>query len=318
MKPRYPNTAEGWLTYLLAAGVSEESSVALASWCEERPENRAEFELLSQGWDLAGEISGDLELSFVEVRNPWPRRLLSAAALVCLLVVARWLLLDLDQTSKTSRYQTAQGEQRMVALDDGSRIVLNTATTMDFDASEQRASLLEGEAFFDVSPRKISPFSVDAGSAMIRVLGTRFNVLREGEDLLVSVLEGRVRVDTGMGPGEEDASREVGAGEVLEIRGGEPRTWTQAESSDLDRVKAWREGKIEFDRTPLRRALRELSRYTPMPLEIGEPGLEELRVSGIFRIDRLDDLDSVRFALENLLPVRLRMTADTLELISHP
>lgn len=319
IKPRYPNTAEGWLAYLLGAGVSEESSVALANWCAERPENRAEFELLSEGWELAGEFSSELEAPIVEVRNTWrrPRHLLVAAGLACLLFAALWLLRGLDQVS---RYRTAQGEQRTVALGDGSRIVLNTATTMEFDASKQRASLLAGEAFFEVTPRKvrmgnIKPFSVDAGSATIQVLGTRFNVLREGENLLISVMEGRVRVDARSGSEQEGSSQEIGAGDVLEIQGGEPLI--QPDGSALDRVKAWRQGKIELDRTPLDQAIEELSRYTPLPLVIAEPGLEELQVSGIFRIDRLGDLSSLRFALENSLPVRLRATVDRLELVSH-
>ncbi len=306
------STAEEWLAHLLRDDVRDEDRRALDAWLEESPAHRVEFELLERGWQLAGDLAGDPDLAIAVPRLPvtrpsrrgaWRRGLLAAAAVTSVIVTALWLGRGQDPVEQ---HRTTQGEQRTVALTDGSRIRLNTATTLDVVGSRE-VMLRAGEAFFDVSPQQSGRFSVDAGVGKVTVLGTRFNVLRTGGDVVVSVLEGRVAVDVG---GWE---RQLAAGQTLEIRGGEPRLL--AGGSDLARVKAWQEGKVEFDRTPLSEAVRELSRYTPEVLRVAEPSLEELRVSGVFRIESLADLSSVRFALENSLPVTLRATGDALELV---
>lgn len=107
---------------------------------------------------------------------------------------------------------TGNGEQREVALADGSRVHLDagSAVQITFGAGERQVRLLRGEAFFDVVPDPARPFRVDAAGVRVSVLGTAFSV-RLAEDCTgVAVRHGVVRI---AGPGTE--ATELHAGEWL-------------------------------------------------------------------------------------------------------
>jgi transmembrane sensor len=88
-------------------------------------------------------------------------------------------------------------------LDPGARIVVDEVT-------RERVSvrLLSGHARVDVVPRKERAFRVQCGEVTVEVLGTAFEVLREGARTRVSVLRGRVAVH------EPGGSSQLSAGEV--------------------------------------------------------------------------------------------------------
>jgi ferric-dicitrate binding protein FerR (iron transport regulator) len=55
--------------------------------------------------------------------------------------------------------------------------------------------LLRGEALFRVQHEPGRAFRVHSGAAIIEAVGTEFNVLHRQSDSMLSVIEGRVRVD---------------------------------------------------------------------------------------------------------------------------
>ena len=60
---------------------------------------------------------------------------------------------------------------------------------------------------------------------------------------------------------------------------------------ELDRELLWREGKIAFDDTPLRRAIAAFDRYGPVHIRVDDPALLDQTVTGVFASD-----DPVGFA----------------------
>lgn len=82
-----------------------------------------------------------------------------------------------------------------VSLPDGSRVWLNRNSRLSYSsdpANTKRNVKLRGEAFFEITPDPSNPFSIDAGKATVKVLGTSFNVITEN-----SVNEVEVFVQTG-------------------------------------------------------------------------------------------------------------------------
>src|SRR5690606_32338685 len=79
------------------------------------------------------------------------------------------------------------------------------------------------------------------------------------------------------------------------------------QAADLDAAVAWRHGPLNFDAMPRSEVLREGQRYSPMPVrfEIGQ--LDDLQVSGVFDIQRLDEMLSL---LPRVLPVDIQRQAD--------
>lgn len=77
-----------------------------------------------------------------------------------------------------------------VDLPDGSKIYLNRNTELSYRSNfgkHKREVKLTGEAFFEISPDASKPFSVDAGNAKVKVLGTSFNVITKNAESAVEV-----------------------------------------------------------------------------------------------------------------------------------
>lgn len=273
---------------------------------------------LERLWEICGELREDPEIArwtdealsdAARSRRHRTRRRVAAAsgllAVMAAVVAYGWW-------SRPVEHRTARGEQRLVRLDDGSRVRLNTATRVRLHRDGDRVELVSGEAFFAVRPRESRTFEVDAGRT-IRVLGTRFNVRRERGCLSVVVQEGRVAIRDR--EGDASSAWVLHAGGVARYPARCGGVAPASDAAELARVEGWLAGRVEFDGAPLEEVARELSRYTPRPLHVAAPQLADLRLSGVFHVDRLDDERSLRFALENSLPVRLARRQGVLQIL---
>lgn len=76
---------------------------------------------------------------------------------------------------------TDKGERANITLPDGTRVVLNAETTLEYSPQtynrKERKIKFEGEAYFQVNKNKNCPFSIDALGLQVKVLGTSFNLL---------------------------------------------------------------------------------------------------------------------------------------------
>lgn len=155
---------------------------------------------------------------------------------------------------------------------------------------------MDGRLYTEVAPDESRPFTVDAGGLRMTALGTAFTVTRAGERTSLVVEEHAVRVALQDGP--ETAARTVQGGEKLVYtRGGQMRVTP----ADLANVAAWRERLLIFRAKPLSAVASDLRRHVPEAIWILDPGLADLRVTGL--ID-LAHPDRAVQRLEQLLPVQ--------------
>lgn len=78
-----------------------------------------------------------------------------------------------------------------VLLEDGTEVTVNRNSWIRYKkkfSSSERNVILAGEAWFDVARDKSRPFLIDAGSAMVEVLGTSFNVNAYKENPMVEII----------------------------------------------------------------------------------------------------------------------------------
>lgn len=177
-------------------------------------------------------------------------------------------------------YETRIGERRTIALPDGSRVTLNTGSRISarFDGRRREIVLEAGEAFFDVAHQDETPFDVLSHESRIRVTGTRFNVYRHDAFTDVDLLEGGVAAGPAARPSEPGVR--LRAGQAVRLsRSGNPDAFSAAQDG---RIEDWRNGRVSFDRTPLRSAVIEMNRYSRAPLRILDPSLEDLPIDGVF------------------------------------
>jgi transmembrane sensor len=194
-------------------------------------------------------------------------------------------------------YETQTGEQRTLTLEDGSRIELNARSKVRvaFSRTTRNVELIDGQAFFKVAKDAYRPFVVNSGGALVRAVGTQFDVYRKETGTTVTVLEGRVSLQSPSSPepvqdvsgeGIQDVSRRRAA-RSFELSAGEQAVITIAAISKSRRANviattAWTQGQLEFDETPLRDAAVEFNRYSRKPLLIESPSLADLPISGVY------------------------------------
>ncbi len=196
-------------------------------------------------------------------------------------------------------YATAVGEQRLVILDDGSRMTLNTDTRarVNFGPTHRTVTVEDGEALFEVAKDSDRPFIVRVAGSEVVAVGTVFSVRLAGGDshatdqLAITLIEGQVTVRPAPGNGADDIAparpHPMQAGERMRL-GKPPGTPSGSASERVDRpsieqLVAWKRSEAIFDDVSLADAVVEMNRYNRTPIVlVGSASLAQLRVSGLY------------------------------------
>jgi len=191
------------------------------SWIAESDSHAQAFEAVQATWENARDSASAPEilslrqetLARVAVRGHRGRyRLIAAGLAVCLVASVTWLAIrppapePAGAEQAADMYKTAVGERLTIALADGSKVTLNTATKVRvrYTESERTLRLDNGEAYFQVAKNPKLPFRVIASGHSIVAYGTAFDVRIAGEDSLRAGKD--QNVDRGIGPGALEAA----------------------------------------------------------------------------------------------------------------
>jgi transmembrane sensor len=213
----------------------------------------------------------------------------ASVAVLCCAVVLSWYIL------RPERYATEIGEQRSVLLDDGSLVTLNTASQIEVKYSDHRrfVRLVRGEALFKVAHERERPFDVDTGGAVVRAVGTQFNVDRRDDRTTVSVVEGKVQViaepaeniapaPTGATTAEQPSQTEyLAAAQRLVLT--ESGMGRPEPIADLAPVTAWTQRQLVFENASLGAVAAEFNRYNHQHIQIQSEQLRTQQVTGVFQ-----------------------------------
>jgi transmembrane sensor len=248
----------------------------------------------------------------------WRAAAAAAAALTALAVSTVWSTRDGQRFGLPMTYRTAHGEQNVVRLPDGSVLTLNTDSqvTVRYTSAERVVDVERGQALFQVAHEAQRRFRVLAGSAEVVAVGTQFDVYRKPATAIVTVVAGSVAIYAGPptfeDPGialPEHAVR-VAAGYQVTVAGQEiglPHpvdTWAAV---------AWVRRQIAFANVPLGEVAAEFNRYGRDALEIDDPALRAMPISGIFNAY---DTESFAAFIQTLNGVAVERTPARIRIIS--
>ncbi|MFQ5706093.1 MAG: FecR family protein [bacterium] len=175
---------------------------------------------------------------------------------------------------------TQNGERQTVQLPDGSEVELNAASRLTYSknfAKKSRRVALQGEAFFQVRKNE-RPFVVRLKAAEVEVLGTSFNIRDRGEETTVVVARGQVAFTTRARPGNRVLLHRGEMSRIVEGREPSP-----PQPVDLDNYLAWRQGRLEFERTPLDEVFAELQRQFDVQFHFSNPNLNGQTLTASFQ-----------------------------------
>lgn len=313
-----------WLAKLHSDQRSEETEHNFRAWLAGDALRAAAFERMTNTWEAMGalrsrpavapEAAGEQRRSRT---IPWAAAMQAIAATLVLGVLIGFaaLLLPRGETNPQNVFETTLGERRSLQLEDGSQLVLNTDSrvAVAFTAESRLIRLERGQARFEVAKDRDRPFIVRAGGKQIVARGTQFDVRWTDERLSIVLFEGRVSVLAAQqSPGR--AGIPMSPGDRLLF---EQPTIAVKSAPSLAREEAWVAGRAIFERTPLREAVAEINRYARRSLQLGDPSLADLPISGTFSVD---DVDAFARALADVLSLRVEDTGKSLVLLkrTHP
>jgi transmembrane sensor len=203
---------------------------------------------------------------------------------------------DIDITENVSseviynKIETPFGGKYQINLPDGSKVWLNSASTLRFPAffsGDTREVELNGEAFFDVAKNPKMPFKVITKDQVVEVLGTQFNInsYSDEESFKTTLIEGSVKIIYKdrvvlLSPGQQFQPN-MKSSKVVE--------------ADTEEVTAWKDGYFLFKDEDIQSIMRKVSRW--YNVEVTYSGkIPDVGFGG--NISRSKDIDEVLNVLQ--------------------
>jgi len=327
--------------------ISSEESEELQHCLNSDEINRRDFEFLNIYWNSNDTEFADNALAFQKIKikineqQPEPTVVSAskrsylyvwrAAAAFILLAGCSWLFYSRfvtqhDNTLAATRNvwqnkNTVKREKSTIVLTDGTRITLNSQSTLKYPAvftGKTREVYLSGEAFFDVHKDHKHPFIIHTEKMNIRVLGTAFNVKSYPNDPQseTTLIRGAIEVTLDDRPSDriilkpseklivknglfktvrQNAAKlspsETGSGMQYVLT-----TFTRLQQDDSTVIEtSWTQNKFIFRDENFSTLAGRMERWYGVDIKFKNDALKRYRFSGIFEKERINQaLDALR------------------------
>lgn len=296
--------AAEWFAMLHAGEFDTEERAAWQAWLEQDNAHRLAWQQVENVMRKFQHMEDDAARQTLHTMSQGRRRVVKSILALCLISAGGWGIARQPAVQQWSGILMAQhttriGERRRMQLADGSILWLNTASAVniDYSVSQRHIQLVAGEVWVQTAtdpmqPRR--PFFVSTRHGQLQALGTRFNVLDDGQRSHVAVFEGAVAIRL---PQASQPGLIVQAGEQSSFDGISIHPVHEADPA----MESWTHGMLVADNLPLPDFVARLERYRRGHLGY-DPALSHLRIVGAFP---LQDTDRALHLLEQTLPVRV-------------
>ncbi|MDC7675529.1 FecR family protein [Asticcacaulis machinosus] len=181
--------------------------------------------------------------------------------------------------SNTATAETAAGERRLIRLQGGTSLHLNTRTSVSWQVSggEPHLTLKRGEISVVVPRGSPSARLLVSESRVTVTEGTLNARMDEGEVVSIQMVRGRGEMATN---GEGRVKLSGGQGVDLVPGGLQPHALSDHDAAVID---GWQKGELVFEGATLDQVVKEYNRYLDKPILITAPELGTLRIGGRFQ-----------------------------------
>jgi len=228
------------------------------------------------------------------------------AAVLVLGVVFAFSLIYLSRMAGTVRV-LAKDQAVELILEDGTEVIVNRNSSLRYSKSfdqGERQVYLSGEAWFDVARDTSRPFIIDAGAALVEVLGTSFNVnaYRENPTVEITVESGLVAL-----------SAKADQKDLIVMMAGSGGSYNKSlkqlkliPTSDPNTI-SWKTRELYFDGSSLREVCALVNKVYGVNMVIMNEELASCPITVTFSDQ---SLDSVLKVLEITLDLQITRTGD--------
>ncbi|MDN5285850.1 MAG: hypothetical protein JWR38_2124 [Mucilaginibacter sp.] len=163
-----------------------------------------------------------------------------------------------NQIVANNTITTPRGGQYQLVLNDGSKVWLNSASSLSFPAvftGKTRDVEITGEAYFEVAKNAAMPFRVKTNHVVVEVLGTHFNMMAYNDEaaMKTTLLEGAVKISnmqntSFLKPGQRASLNQNGQISVVD-------------DPDAEDSIAWKNGLFQFRDADIEAIMRQVARW---------------------------------------------------------
>lgn len=196
-----------------------------------------------------------------------------------------------------------RGGEFSLELADGTRVWLNAESRLRYPVAftgKERKVEMEGEVYFEVAKNKEKPFIVTVNGVDIRVLGTSFNVSAYQEDVVTTLVEGKVQLKKG--------------NEQVILSPNQQAIWSDDEfrvkQVDARNYVLWKEGIFYFEDVDLETILDDMARWYNVNIFYMNPTLKKMKFS--VEIKRYEDINEILRRIEQTKRVKFEIKDRTI------
>lgn len=196
-----------------------------------------------------------------------------------------------------------RGGEFSLELADGTRVWLNAESRLRYPVAftgKERKVEMEGEVYFEVAKNREKPFIVTVNGVDIRVLGTSFNVSAYQEDVVTTLVEGKVQLKKG--------------NEQVILSPNQQAIWSDDEFKvkqvDARNFVLWKEGVFYFEDVDLETILDDMARWYNVNVFYMNPALKEMKFS--VEIRRYGDINEILRRIEQTKRVKFEIKDRTI------
>ncbi len=317
---------EALIIRYLERDISEDELLELDKWLQESENNKAEFFQLKAIYDNAHygqplskqESEKSWQRMYEKIQNESKedqlavnlkrrrivRTALKYAAIIIIALVMGWQISERRNEAQINIPTIAYNEIRVekggkpntLILTDGSKVILNAATTLKYPANfseSKREVYLDGEAYFEIAKDTLNPFVVKLKNQNITVLGTAFNVEAYSDKpfSITTLISGKILLETFDELGEPVSSMYLKPNQKATA---DNKTGSVSlENVDASLSKAWIIGEFKFRDEPLISIIQRLEKYYAVTISLEDDSLKNIRYTGTFSLEQ-DIIDVLR------------------------
>lgn len=296
----------------------------LAKWLAESEDNRKALLNAEKIWELSDlQLAGvfDADEGWNKMRHrmhegtsakpgkmaflqPWS----IAASILALIGVAALIYWMIGLSNYVTVTAQAQRMLAPVVLPDGSKVYLNTGTTIKYPKTFANAATrnieLSGEAFFEVAHNASQPFIIRTSHAQVKVLGTSFDVAayQASDSVMVVVETGTVELS------------QRGTAQAIRLTRGNSGVFyasehklVKSDNSDVNAI-AWKTNNIVFHNASLDYVSKTLERLFNTRIRLQNEKLRNCHVDVNFV--QGEDLDSILKIIKETLHLEVMKNND--------
>lgn len=230
-----------------------------------------------------------------------------AAVLIIGVVISAMFFQKNTNTDLTNNIVTGIGERTQVVLPDGTRIWVNSCSSVSYSydyGTNSRNVYLKGEAYFQVAKNKELPFIVHSSGMRIQALGTSFNVSAYDNDgeLSAVLLEGSISFK------QSDGNEEV-------LTPGQKLTFSKAsqktaiEQVNAEAYVAWSHGETRFEHLKMEEITKRLQRIYHVTFVLDNEKIKNMHFTGTFR--NYESLDQILKVINTNTNLDIKVVRDT-------